>query len=184
MALLYRERSLKCLSGAEQATAIIVGCMPVLPALYRHMITSRAKPASYKKSPSDYWRSQHSERSGRKTNSFISRKIGPHHKNSTFYLLSHNDRDHNELTDMEKGYYKPSNPISSSHRKGTTTIIKGGCSESSFGDEATRNMKENEPPNVMPLVSKTVRVESHPIEGLDPISPSTAYKPKERYNGR
>jgi hypothetical protein len=124
-------------SIAEQAVGIIVGCMPILPAFFRHI--SDQKSQSPKPSGNGYM------------SSFISSRKARPSKGSANdpYLIS---KDYQELDDLESG--------ANDGKATTTTTIKGGHSDSSIHGPIIEELQES--PNASALVLKSVHVESHP----------------------
>lgn len=135
---------------------MIVGCMPVLPAFFRHISTQRTEAQN----PPPYrgWR-------GFGNSTIAYRNAKKMKKSNDSYLLS---TDYKELDDIENGH-SPGGDV-----KGTTTMIDGGCSRTSIPEQTVETLHGS--PATSALVSKSVRVESYPraLDG-DHALPQPAY---------
>lgn len=173
------------LSVAEHAVGIIVGCMPVFPALYRHISTKReARRAAVSKS------GPHSDRSWRTafgTSSYVHRRAD--HSNSKGskkggdpYLLSMDEIE----PELENGPRNQSERDLESGMVGggmTITTVRGGSDGSSLNEGQKRNTVEgfNGRSDTNALVSVAVQVESHPrdVKGTMRSSPPAAFVSKQ-----
>lgn len=140
-------------SLAEHAIGIIVGCMPVLPGLYRYYVKPKSQSRSSKSRTESWKRAIGSGTFG----SGGKRKKRSHDP----YLLT---TDYKELDDIEHGHMLPE------EIKGTTTTIKGGCSETSISNQAVEGLHQN--PNTKAVVTRSVQVDSYPrAMDANPIAP-------------
>ncbi|KAL9116630.1 MAG: hypothetical protein Q9187_006846, partial [Circinaria calcarea] len=129
------------LSVAEQAAGIIVGCMPVFPAFFRHVADRKLKAQSSKSRTTDFERSTFVF--GNKNPIRDSLKTSP--------VLN---GEYKELDDLENGR----KPIAGDRR--TITTVEGCCGEPPTLEEVAIGL--NQDPKMNCLVSKSVQVESHP----------------------
>ena len=146
---------------AEHTIGIIVGCMPVLPAFFRHIALKRSEGQSGN-TPRSGWKA--SLRSG----TFGYRNARRIKKGSNdSYLLN---TDYRDLDDPEHG---PVEEI----KGGTTTMINGGGSDISIPQQTVEGLHGSLATSA--LVSKSIQVESHPrtVETLH-VVPQPAYLKK------
>ena len=131
------------LAIAEHAVGLIVGCMPVLPALYNHVFRKRGvESESWKQSYSN--KQTYSQGSGGYRHS-RSAKIGSRDP----YLIS---KQYTELDDMEQG-----------HRRGkskgtTTTTIEAGDDRNSSFEQTFEAL--NGHPHTNALVSRSIQIDT------------------------
>lgn len=144
-------------SIAEHAIGLVVACMPIIPAFFRHVNHHWTQRSS--KTGSETWET------GIGSNS-LSYRAGrpPRGTNKDPYLLS---RDYKELDDLE--HQRPSRE----DIKGTTTIIDGGH----HGTTSEQTLEGfHTVPETGALVSRSVQVESHPIEAETTHAPRAHLK--------
>lgn len=145
---------------AEHAIGLIVACMPVIPAFFRHIKAQRATQAS--STAKDSWKPSLG------SNSLSHRAAGRPPRGSTKdpYLLS---RDYKELDDLESANALPTSAVDVDVvvLKGggtTTTVIDGGRSGGG-GSAGSRGLVEDgeKRRRAEVMVSRSVQVESHLI---------------------
>ena len=130
---------------AEQTTGIIVGCMPVLPAFFRHVSRKGSKSLSFKS------RSE-TGGAGPTSSSLVyhnarSTKV----KSNDPFLLS---REYEELDDLENG-----RRVLIDMRRTKTTVMGAGL-ERSLPEPSLASLQDSQSPNQ--LDSKTVQVTAQP----------------------
>ena len=145
------------ISVAEQTTGVIVGCMPVLPALFRYLSQQLSQLRS--SGASGGWRFGRGSSSLLIRGSKSSSSSSPPRANDPYFLGT---KESDAATDLESARGRPLD-----FNGTTTTTIKGGASDSSLSEKTAAvppdadDQQSLHHPN-RAIVSKSIQVESHP----------------------
>ena len=144
-------------------TGVIVSCMPVLPSFFRHVFhkSSDSTASSSSRSHSSGWQAASSTVADRYRKSKPTRRVlkDP-------YLLTTTDCE--ALDDLENGHRRQQDGhhgvVKLEGTGTTTTIERGSCGERSLPEHLVETLGQR--PDMSALVSRSVRVESHPRAGV------------------